>query len=72
MPLEHVRGDVQPRAGRRYRAEIYRDGPNADYRGKREDIVIEQREVTAADTLTLNLAPGGGQAIRFVPLGRKR
>lgn len=58
-------------AGRRYRAEIYRDGPNADYRGKREDIVIEQREVTSADTLTLNLAPGGGQAIRFVPLGRK-
>ena len=58
-------------AGRRYRAEIYRDGPDADYRGKREDIVIEQREVTSADTLTLNLAPGGGQAIRFVPLGRK-
>jgi alpha-glucosidase len=36
-------------AGRRYRAEIYRDGPDADYRGKREDIVIEQREVTSAD-----------------------
>ena len=58
-------------AGRRYRAQIYRDGPNADYRGQREDIVIEQREVTSADTLTLSLAPGGGQAIRFVPLGRK-
>ena len=58
-------------AGRRYRAEIYRDGPDADYRGKREDIVIEQREVTSTDTLTLNLASGGGQAIRFVPLGRK-
>jgi hypothetical protein len=27
--------------GRRYRAEIYRDGPDADYKGKREDIVIE-------------------------------
>jgi alpha-glucosidase len=59
-------------AGRRYRAEIYRDGPNADYRGKREDIVIEQREVTSSDTLTLALAPGGGQAIRFVPIGRAR
>ena len=58
--------------GRRYRAEIYRDGPDADYRGKREDIVIEQREVTSADTLTLALAPGGGQAIRFVPFGRGR
>jgi alpha-glucosidase len=58
--------------GRRYRAEIYRDGPDADWKGKREDIVIEQREVTSADVLTLALAPGGGQAIRFVPLGRAR
>lgn len=59
-------------AGRRYRAEIYRDGPNADWKGRREDIVIEQREVTASDTLSLQLAPGGGQAIRFVPIGRSR
>ncbi len=51
--------------GRRYRAHIYRDGPNANWRGNREDIVIEQRVVTSTDTLTLNLAPGGGQAIRF-------
>ncbi len=56
--------------GRRYRAEIYRDGPEADWRGKREDIVIERREVTSVDTLELRLAPGGGQAIRFVALGR--
>ncbi|MBU1345820.1 MAG: glycoside hydrolase family 97 protein [Alphaproteobacteria bacterium] len=59
--------------GVRYRAEIYRDGPNADWRDgdgrSRDDIVIEQREVTAAETLTLRLAPGGGQAIRFVPIG---
>jgi alpha-glucosidase len=62
--------------GVRYRAEIYRDGPNADWRDgngrSRTDIVIEQREVTSAETLTLALAPGGGQAIRFVPLGRAR
>ena len=58
--------------GRRYRAEVYRDGPDADYKTRRESIVIEQREVTSADTLTLALAPGGGQAIRFVPLGRGR
>lgn len=57
-------------AGRRYRAEIYRDGPNADYKGRREDIIIEQRDVTSADVLTLALAPGGGQAIRFVPQDR--
>ena len=59
-------------AGRRYRAEIYRDGPDANYTTNRTDIVIEQREVTSADQLTLNLAPGGGQAIRFVPIGRRR
>jgi alpha-glucosidase len=56
--------------GRRYRAEIYRDGPNADYRTNGKDIVIEERTVTSADTLTLRLAPGGGQAIRFVASGR--
>lgn len=54
--------------GRRYRAQIYRDGPDADYRGRAEDIVIEERVVTSRDTLTLRLAPGGGQAIRFVAL----
>lgn len=59
-------------AGRRYRAEIYRDGPEADWKGRREDIVIEQREVGSADVLPLRLAPGGGQAIRFVPIGRAR
>ncbi len=53
-------------AGRGYVAEIYRDGDDADYRTKREDIVIEKRDVTRADTLTLRLAPGGGQAIRFI------
>ena len=51
---------------RRYTARIYRDGEQADYRTRREDILIESREVTAADTLQLRLAPGGGQAIRFV------
>jgi phenylalanyl-tRNA synthetase beta chain len=52
--------------GRRYRAQIYRDGPNAHYRTNGKDIVIEERTFTSADTLTLRLAPGGGQAIRFV------
>jgi alpha-glucosidase len=52
--------------GRRYTAQIYRDGPNADWHGDaRHDIVIEERIVTRDDTLTLRLAPGGGQAIRF-------
>lgn len=73
---EHPRALETPLAfldpGRRYRAEIYRDAPDAHWQTNREAIVIETREVTAADTLSLRLAPGGGQAIRFVPLGRGR
>ncbi|HEX8225281.1 MAG TPA: glycoside hydrolase family 97 protein [Allosphingosinicella sp.] len=57
--------------GKRYRAQIYRDGPNADYRGRGKEIVIEERQVTSADMLTLRLAPGGGQAIRFVAGGKR-
>lgn len=56
--------------GRKYRAQIYRDGPTADYRGRGKEIVIEERGVTSADILRLRLAPGGGQAIRFVAAGR--
>ena len=42
---------------------VVRVGPQ---RGAPQDIVIEEREVTSADTLTLRLATGGGQAIRFI------
>ncbi|MEZ0469601.1 glycoside hydrolase family 97 protein [Luteimonas salinilitoris] len=53
-------------AGRRYTAQIYRDGPDAGWQRNQTDLEIEEREVGAGDTLTLRLAPGGGQAIRFV------
>ncbi len=54
-------------AGKTYTAQIYRDADDADYRtDKRHNIAIETRKVTSADRLTLKLAPGGGQAIRFV------
>ncbi|MGH8855555.1 MAG: glycoside hydrolase family 97 protein [Telluria sp.] len=54
--------------GKRYTAEIYRDGDAADYRtARRFDLVTETRSVTAADVLQLRLAPGGGQAIRLIP-----
>jgi alpha-glucosidase len=52
--------------GKTYIAQIYRDGENADYKGDRFSFVRETREVTREDTLTLRLAPGGGQAIRFM------
>jgi alpha-glucosidase len=61
------------RPGVTYMAEIYRDGPTADFKGAaRFDIVTETQLVTSADTLTLKLAPGGGEAIRFVPKGKAR
>ncbi|MBH1587380.1 glycoside hydrolase family 97 protein [Stenotrophomonas maltophilia] len=59
-------GFLEP--GVRYRAEIYRDGEGADFRSNPFAFVRETREVTSADALTLVLAPGGGQAIRFTPL----
>ncbi|HZF98098.1 MAG TPA: glycoside hydrolase family 97 protein [Pseudoxanthomonas sp.] len=52
--------------GRRYTAQVYRDGDQAHWKTAPQDIVIEERAVTRSDTLTLRLAPGGGQAIRFI------
>ena len=54
--------------GRRYRAEIYRDGEHAHWKTAPFDFVRESREVRSTDVLPLELAAGGGQAIRFVPL----
>ncbi len=53
-------------AGKRYRAEIYRDGDNAHFQKAPFEIAIETRDVSSSDTLTLRLAAGGGEAIRFV------
>ena len=53
-------------ADRPYRAEIYRDADDADFRTNRFAIAIESRAVKRGDTLVLKLAPGGGEAVRFV------
>jgi alpha-glucosidase len=59
--------------GIRYRATLYRDGPDADYReSTRSQIVIEERMVTSADRMAFRMAPGGGTAIRFEPVRRGR
>ena len=49
-----------------YDAEIYADGPNAAAQPK--DSVVEKRRVNAQTVLKLKLAPGGGCAIRLVPV----
>ena len=54
--------------GVRYRAEIYRDGPDADWRSNPYALTIESKEVTAESKLSVRLATSGGLAVRFVPL----
>ncbi|GAB4183646.1 MAG: glycoside hydrolase family 97 protein [Calditrichia bacterium] len=54
--------------GKKYRAEIYRDGDTADWDSDPYQIVIETKEVVCKTVLPVRLAPGGGMAVRFVPL----
>ena len=49
----------------RYIAEIYVDGADAHWESNPYSLSIEERPVTAADRLALQLAAGGGAAIRL-------
>ena len=53
--------------GRRYVADIYADGPHANWLDNPLPVTITHRPVTSATRLRLVLAPGGGQAIRIRP-----
>ncbi|MGE8282003.1 MAG: glycoside hydrolase family 97 C-terminal domain-containing protein, partial [Stenotrophomonas sp.] len=55
-------------AGKRYRAEIYRDGDDANWQTAPFAFVRETREVGNGDRIKLQLGAGGGAAIRFVPV----
>ena len=52
--------------GGRYDAEIYVDGDDAHWESNPYALNIEERAVSAADRLSLQLAPGGGAAVRLV------
>jgi len=52
----------------RYRAEIYADAEDADRLPK--NVAIRKQTVDAGTRLNVRLAPGGGLAVRFVPLAR--
>ncbi|MEL6823939.1 MAG: glycoside hydrolase family 97 C-terminal domain-containing protein, partial [Calditrichota bacterium] len=52
---------------KKYVAQIYRDGDDADWKTNPYQITIEERLVDSIDVLRLFLAAGGGQAIRFIP-----
>lgn len=51
--------------GRRYEAQIYRDGAGAHYRTAPTELTIERRRVTSKDSLDIALAPAGGMAVRL-------
>ena len=49
-----------------YRAQIYRDGPDAHWKTNPYAVTIEEKEFRRGDVLILPLAPGGGAAVRFI------
>ena len=53
--------------GRKYTAEIYADGPGANWATNPLPVSISKRTVDSNTSLSVVLAPGGGQAIRFTP-----
>ena len=53
--------------GRKYVAEIYGDGPGANWLTNPLPVAISKRPVDSRSRLHVVLAPGGGQAIRLRP-----
>ncbi len=53
--------------GQKYVAEIYADGPGANWRDNPLAVAISKRNVDSNTRLSVVLAPGGGQAIRIRP-----
>lgn len=55
-------------ANKNYEAQVYRDGPKAEWKTNPYDLVIEKKTVRAGDTLKFKLGTSGGVAIRFKAL----
>lgn len=64
QPLDFLADGVE------YRAVVYADAPDAHWQSNPLAYTITEQRVRKGDTLTLRLAPGGGQAISFVPVVR--
>ncbi|WP_373245103.1 glycoside hydrolase family 97 protein [Bacteroides xylanisolvens] len=54
--------------GKQYKAVIYADGENADWKSNPTDYRITEQTVTSENTLNIRMAAGGGQAISFMAL----
>ena len=57
-------------AGKEYIATLYEDAEEAYWDKNPTAYKIENKTVDISDTLILKLAPGGGVAISFIPLGK--
>ena len=53
-----------------HEAQIYVDGGDAHWESNPYSMTIETRQVAAADRLSLQLAPGGGAAVRLTRAGQ--
>ncbi len=58
--------------GQVYTAQIYADGDDADWKTNPTSMRYEERQVSAADTLSIRMASGGGAAVRFVAPANKK
>lgn len=63
IPLDFLEQGVE------YDTVIYADGEDAHWKTNPMSYRIEKRICTAADTLEVTMAPGGGQAVSFIRLG---
>ncbi|WP_010231721.1 glycoside hydrolase family 97 protein [Gillisia marina] len=52
---------------KKYKAIIYQDGKDADWKINPKSYSIKEQTVTSKSILKLNLAPGGGTAVSIVP-----
>lgn len=55
-----------------YEAQVYRDADDADWMKNPTAYAVESKKVNADTVLTIQMAPGGGQAIRFKALDAVR
>jgi alpha-glucosidase len=53
--------------GQSYVAEVYADGPGANWKTNPLPVAISKQTVTSGSKLHIVLAPGGGQAVRIRP-----
>lgn len=63
----NIRLDFLPK-GTKYIATIYEDGSDADYRTNPKSYRITSKEIVSGEKLPLNLASGGGTAVKISPI----